>query len=65
MPNVLDLSFNPILVGAHHWIFLSNSARRNFVAMKLLDCLRLPIVQLLRKFHSNILTNEGEGDNGD
>ena len=31
--------------------------------MKLLDFLQLPIVQVLRKFHGNILTNEGEGDN--
>ena len=31
--------------------------------MKLLDFLQLPIVQLLRKFHPNISTNEGEGDN--
>ena len=31
--------------------------------MKLLDFLQLPIMQLLRKFHLNILTTEGEGDN--
>ena len=31
--------------------------------MKLLDFLQLLIVQLLRKFHSNILKNEGAGDN--
>ena len=31
--------------------------------MKLLDFLQLLIVQLLKKFHSNILKNEGAGDN--
>ena len=31
--------------------------------MKLFDILQLPIVQLLRKFHGNILKNEGAGDN--
>ena len=33
------------------------------MAKKLLEFLQLPIVQLLRKFHLNILTDEGEGDN--
>ena len=33
------------------------------MAMKLLDFLQLPIVQLFVKFHSNMLRNEGEGDN--
>ena len=32
------------------------------MVMKPLDFFQLPIVQLLKKFHSNILTNEG-GDN--
>ena len=31
--------------------------------MKLLDFLQLLIVQLLKKFHENILKNEGAGDN--
>ena len=31
--------------------------------MKLLDFLQLLIVQLLKKFHRNILKNEGAGDN--
>ena len=31
--------------------------------MKLLDFLQLLIVQLLKKFHQNILKNEGAGDN--
>ena len=31
--------------------------------MKLLDFLQLLIVQLLKKFHLNILKNEGAGDN--
>ena len=31
--------------------------------MKLLDFLQLLIVQLLKKFHPNILKNEGAGDN--
>ena len=30
---------------------------------KLLDCFLLPIVQLLRNFHWNILANEEERDN--
>ena len=31
--------------------------------MKLLDSLQILIVQLLKKFHENILKNEGAGDN--
>ena len=31
--------------------------------MKLLDFLQLLIIQLLKKFHRNILKNEGVGDN--
>ena len=37
------------------------SNRRDFMAKKLLDFLQLTIVQLLRKFHRNILFNEGKG----
>ena len=43
--------------------FFNNSARKNFIAMKLFDFLQLLIVQLLKKFHRNILKNEGVGDN--
>ena len=31
------------------------------MSMKLLEFLLLPIVQLLRKFHGKIVTNEGGG----
>ena len=44
---------------------LNKSARKNFIAMKLLDFLQLLILQLLKKFHWNILKNEGAGDNSD
>ena len=43
--------------------FFTYSARKIFIAMKLLDFLQLFIVQLLKKFHLNILKNEGAGDN--
>ena len=39
--------------------FLNNSVKKYFIAMKPLDILQLPIVQFLRKFHRNILNNEG------
>ena len=44
-------------------MFFNNSVRKHFIDMKLLDVLNLPIVQLLRKFHCNILKNEEAGDN--
>ena len=46
MWSMFKIALNPILV-----IFLNNSARENFIAMKLIDFLQLLIVQLLKKFH--------------
>ena len=43
--------------------FLNNSARKTFIALKLLDFLQVLIMQLLKRFHWNILKNEGAGDN--
>ena len=49
------MSFNPILVGGKLTPslvdFFDNSARKIFIAMKLLDFLQLFILQLLKKFH--------------
>ena len=39
--------------------FFNNSVRSNIVAMKLLGFLPLPIMQLMRNSHWDILTNEG------
>ena len=53
-PNLPAMRFNPILVGGQIpplVVFFNNSARQNFMAMKLLDFLQLLIVQLLKKFH--------------
>ena len=56
---------NPILVGGQICPLVNcfnNSVRKYFIAMKLLDFSQLPTVQLFRKFHCNILKNEGAGD---
>ena len=58
----IKLKFNLTLVGPLVDL-LNNSVRKNSIAMKLLDFLQLLIVQLLKKFHRNILKNEGAGDN--
>ena len=42
---------------------MNNSVRKNVIAMKLRDFLQLLILQLLKKFHWNIMKNEGAGDN--
>ena len=43
--------------------FFNISARKIFIVTNLLDFLQLLIVQLFKKFHLNILRNEGAGDN--
>ena len=53
----LAFTINPILVGGGVDFFFNNSARKIFIAMKLLDFLQLLIMQLLKKFYSNILKN--------
>ena len=43
--------------------FFSNSVRIHFIAIKHIDFLQLPIMQLLRTFYCNILKSERRGDN--